>query len=73
MPGDGFGFGFDELMAARAAGLARDLAELAEQRDDVMVAEIDATHAMLLQNPRAVADAVLEFAARTAGPTGPSL
>jgi pimeloyl-ACP methyl ester carboxylesterase len=53
---------FDELMAAYAKGLARDLAELAERRADVTVAEVDGSHAMLLENPRAVADVILEFA-----------
>ncbi|MFF4345784.1 alpha/beta fold hydrolase [Streptomyces sp. NPDC001530] len=51
----------DELMAAYAKGLARDLAQLAHERPDVTVAEIDGTHAMLLENPRAVADAILAF------------
>ncbi|MEV0225663.1 alpha/beta hydrolase [Streptomyces sp. NPDC050704] len=58
---------FDELMAAYVKGLARDLAELAEERPEVTVAEIDGTHAMLLENPRAVADAILGF---TGGPRG---
>ncbi|WP_055490980.1 alpha/beta fold hydrolase [Streptomyces sp. TP-A0356] len=52
---------FDPMMAAYAKGLARDLAALAEERPGVTVAEIDATHAMLLENPRAVAEAVLAF------------
>ncbi|MFD9461082.1 alpha/beta fold hydrolase [Streptomyces sp. NPDC060027] len=52
---------FDALMAAYARGLARDLARLAEERPDVTIAEIDGTHAMLLENPKAVADAVLAF------------
>ncbi|MFD3311962.1 alpha/beta fold hydrolase [Streptomyces sp. NPDC058694] len=54
---------FDELMAAYAKGLARDLAELADSRAEVTVADIDGTHAMLLENPRQVADAILGFAA----------
>ncbi|MEV4035660.1 alpha/beta fold hydrolase [Streptomyces umbrinus] len=54
---------FDELMAAYAEGLARDLAELADSRPEVTVADIDGTHAMLLENPRPVADAILGFAA----------
>ncbi|AVH54984.1 MULTISPECIES: alpha/beta fold hydrolase [Streptomyces] len=54
-----------ELMGAYAQGLARDLAQLAEQRADVTVAEIDGSHAMLLENPRAVADAILDFTSRT--------
>lgn len=52
---------FDALMAAYARGLARDLARLAEERPDVTIAEIDGTHAMLLENPKGVADAVLDF------------
>ncbi|WP_406176635.1 alpha/beta fold hydrolase [Streptomyces sp. NBC_00996] len=52
---------FDELMAAYGKGLARDLAQLADERTEVTVAEIDGTHAMLLENPRAVADAILGF------------
>ncbi|WP_369230104.1 alpha/beta fold hydrolase [Streptomyces sp. R21] len=52
---------FDELMAAYAKGLARDLAELAEERPGVTVAEIDGTHAMLLENPGQVADTILGF------------
>lgn len=55
---------FDELMAAYAKGLARDLTELADSRPEVTVADLDATHAMLLENPRPVADAILGFAAR---------
>ncbi|MFC8662591.1 alpha/beta fold hydrolase [Streptomyces sp. NPDC057199] len=54
---------FDELMAAYSEGLARDLAELADSRAEVTVADIDGTHAMLLENPRPVADAILGFAA----------
>jgi pimeloyl-ACP methyl ester carboxylesterase len=56
---------FEEMMAAYARGLARDLAELADERADVTVAEIDGTHAMLLENPRAVADAILGFTSGT--------
>jgi len=52
---------FDELMAAYAKGLARDLAELAVERAGVTVAEIDGTHAMLLENPGQVADVILGF------------
>lgn len=52
---------FDPRMLAYAKGLARDLAALAEQRPGVTVAPIDGTHAMVLENPRAVADAILAF------------
>ncbi|WP_128374598.1 alpha/beta fold hydrolase [Streptomyces cavernae] len=54
---------FDELMSAYAQGLARDLDRLRGVAD-VEVVEIDGTHAMLLENPRAVADAILGFTGR---------
>ncbi|MFF3515641.1 alpha/beta hydrolase [Streptomyces sp. NPDC002573] len=53
---------FDHMMAAYAKGLARDLAALAEERPNVTVVPVDATHAMLLENPRAVAEEILAFA-----------
>ncbi|MGW5481368.1 alpha/beta fold hydrolase [Streptomyces sp. NPDC004008] len=53
---------FDHMRAAYAKGLARDLAALAEERPNVTVTPVDATHAMLLENPRAVAEAILDFA-----------
>ncbi|MGW1161605.1 alpha/beta fold hydrolase [Streptomyces sp. NPDC002519] len=59
VPGLGW---FDHMLTAYAKGLARDLAALAEERPNVTVAQIDATHAMLLENPRAVAEAILAFA-----------
>ncbi|MET7441125.1 alpha/beta hydrolase [Streptomyces sp. NPDC005568] len=58
--------GMDWSCAPTAAGardIERELAELAEYRAELTVTGIDATHAMLLENPRAVADAVLRFAA----------
>ncbi|MBW8706134.1 Haloacetate dehalogenase H-1 [Streptomyces sp. MBT84] len=54
---------FEPMMAAYAKGLARDLDALAEERHRVTVAAVDATHAMLLENPRAVAETVLGFTA----------
>jgi pimeloyl-ACP methyl ester carboxylesterase len=54
---------FEPMMAAYGKGLARDLAALAEECPHVTVVGIDATHAMLLENPRMVADAILGFAA----------
>lgn len=54
---------FDELMAAYDKGLARDLAALAARRSSVRVVGIDGTHEMLLENPGAVAAAVLAFTA----------
>jgi len=55
---------FEPMMAAYAKGLARDLSALAEERPQVTVVGIDGTHAMLLENPRAVADAILAFTSR---------
>ncbi|MEU3247160.1 MULTISPECIES: alpha/beta fold hydrolase [unclassified Streptomyces] len=54
---------FDELTRAYGMGLARDLTALAARRTHVRVVGIDGTHAMLLENPGAVAAAVLAFAA----------
>ncbi|MGW3629402.1 alpha/beta fold hydrolase [Streptomyces sp. NPDC005122] len=64
---------FDDLMTAYGKGIDRDLAALAEQRAHVRVVGIDGTHAMLLENPGAVADAVLAFAAEalTGSPPAP--
>ncbi|MDR3082486.1 MAG: alpha/beta hydrolase [Streptomyces sp.] len=58
VPGLGW---FDTMMAAYAKGLARDLTTLAEERTDVTVTKIDSTHAMQLENPKAVVDAILDF------------
>ncbi|GAA3782527.1 hypothetical protein GCM10022206_22060 [Streptomyces chiangmaiensis] len=52
---------FEPMMAAYAKGLARDLAALAEECPRVCVAGVDATHSMLLENPRAVAETILGF------------
>jgi pimeloyl-ACP methyl ester carboxylesterase len=52
---------FEPMTLAYAKGLARDLAALAEERPNVTVTSIDGTHAMLLENPRAVADAIVAF------------
>lgn len=52
---------FDPMTLAYAKGLARDLSLVAGERPNVTVTSIDGTHAMLLENPRAVADAVLAF------------
>lgn len=51
----------DELTAAYGKGLVRDLAELAERWPTVRVVGIEGTHEMLLENPGAVADALLAF------------
>lgn len=55
---------FSELMAAYSAGLAQDLTRLTATTTTTTVTEIDGTHAMLLENPRAVAAAVLDFTER---------
>lgn len=65
VPGRGW---LDDLMTAYAKGLARDLVALAERNASVRVVGIDGTHAMLLENPGAVADAVLAFAAEALTP-----
>ena len=55
---------FSELMTAYADGLAQDLTRLTATTPTITVAQIDGTHAMLLENPRAVAAAVLDFTER---------
>ncbi|OIK03745.1 alpha/beta fold hydrolase [Streptomyces monashensis] len=55
---------FDELMSAYAEGLSRDLRELARTQPHVTVADIDATHAMLLERPGDVATRILSFTER---------
>lgn len=57
----------DELMAAYAVGLDRDLDRLAEVRPNVTVERVDATHAMLLERPAEVAERVLAFTAARRG------
>ncbi|MFJ7997879.1 alpha/beta fold hydrolase [Streptomyces sp. NPDC096310] len=53
---------FEELTASHAKGLDGDLAALAEERTHpTRVEDIDATHAMLLEEPEAVAALVLAF------------
>lgn len=53
---------FEELIASHARGLDRDLAELVRDRpDSVTVEDIDATHAMLLEEPESVAERLLAF------------
>lgn len=54
---------FDELMAAYGEGLRRDLGELARTAERVTVAGVDATHAMLLERPREIAELVSGFVA----------
>ncbi|WP_030370630.1 alpha/beta fold hydrolase [Streptomyces rimosus] len=54
----------DELMAAYVKGLHAELDELARTERWVEVAGVDATHAMLLERPREVADLVADFVRR---------
>ncbi|MFI0903860.1 alpha/beta fold hydrolase [Streptomyces sioyaensis] len=54
---------FDALMAAYARGLARDLDALARIRPHVTVAEVDGTHAMVLERPEEIAGLVGGFVA----------
>ncbi|UQA93308.1 alpha/beta hydrolase [Streptomyces halobius] len=55
---------FDELMAAYAEGLRRDLGELARTQPHVTVAGVDGTHAMVLERPAEIAGLVGGFVAR---------
>ncbi|GAA2801361.1 alpha/beta fold hydrolase [Saccharopolyspora taberi] len=52
---------FAGLMSAFRAGLRRDLAELRDRRPNIRVAEVDASHAMVFEDPEAVAGLVLGF------------
>ncbi|WP_233518555.1 alpha/beta fold hydrolase [Streptomyces corynorhini] len=52
---------FEELTAAYAKGLDRDLAAARAERDSLTVEDIDATHAMLLEEPEEIAALVLAF------------
>ncbi len=54
---------FDELLAAYAKGLTEDLALLTDRRQQVRVEDIYVTHAMLLEEPGAVAALVRGFVA----------
>lgn len=57
---------FDELLATYGRGLTQELRGLAADRPTVTVVDIDATHAMLLEAPDAVAALVRDFLTRTA-------
>ncbi|MFD3517196.1 alpha/beta fold hydrolase [Streptomyces sp. NPDC058657] len=55
---------FDAFLAEHGVGLTRDLAELlADRPETVTVRGLDATHAMLLEEPEAVAGLVVRFLA----------
>jgi pimeloyl-ACP methyl ester carboxylesterase len=50
-----------ELMAAYRKGIERDLAELARRHGNVRVSNLAASHALVFEQPRAIADEVLTF------------
>src|SRR5437016_13643377 len=50
-----------ELMAAYRKGIQRDLAELAGRRVNIRVANLSARHALVFEQPHAVADEILTF------------
>ncbi|MEV7421584.1 hypothetical protein [Streptomyces sp. NPDC091212] len=52
---------FEELTAAHAKGLDRSLAAAQAERDSLAVEDVDATHAMLLEEPEEIAARVLAF------------
>jgi pimeloyl-ACP methyl ester carboxylesterase len=49
------------LQSAHRQGLRRDLAALAQQRRDVTVVEVDATHGLITTHPAIVASAITAF------------
>ncbi|QKV91963.1 alpha/beta hydrolase [Streptomyces sp. NA02950] len=55
---------YDELMAAYVKGLDRELAALAAERPSLTVRTVDATHAMLLERPRTLAEEIRAFVHR---------
>ncbi|MEW1721825.1 alpha/beta fold hydrolase [Streptomyces sp. NPDC093109] len=66
---------FEELTAAYARGLDRDLAEAAGAvaaagRGPLVVEDVDATHAMLLEEPEEIAERVLAFTSHACRPEG---
>jgi pimeloyl-ACP methyl ester carboxylesterase len=50
-----------QLMAAYRKGIQRDLAELARRQGNIRVANIAASHALVFEQPQAVADEILKF------------
>jgi hypothetical protein len=50
-----------ELMAAYRKGVERDLTQLAERQGNIRVANLTASHALVFEQPRAVADQNLKF------------
>lgn len=52
-----------EAIAVYRRGVARDLAWLADEHGDVRIISIDASHILIAERPRAVADAFIDFLA----------
>ena len=50
-----------ELMAAYHKGIQRDLAEVAERQGNIRVANLAASHALVFEQPDAIADEILTF------------
>lgn len=58
---------FEKLIETHTGRMDRELASLVKERPTAATADLDATHAMLLEEPEAVAERVLEFTRRGAG------
>lgn len=56
-----------QAMAAQRTGLARDLALLAEEHPKVRIIPIDASHALIIERPQLIADAIIDFLAAPPG------
>lgn len=52
---------FDELMAAGRRGVERDLIAAAAANPNLTVTKVDGTHAMVMEQPAAIADIVRQF------------
>lgn len=52
-----------EVMAAYRTGLARDLARLADERPNVRIISVDASHALIVERPQVIADDIIDFLA----------
>ncbi|HUY97461.1 MAG TPA: alpha/beta hydrolase [Verrucomicrobiae bacterium] len=69
-PGEAVPQPIRELLAAYRIGLGRDLARLAEQRRRVRVVAVEASHALIVERPQAVAQAIVDFLAQPARAAG---
>ena len=52
-----------EVMAAYRTGPTTDLARLADQLPNVCITSIDASHALIVERPQVIADAIIDFLA----------